>query len=580
MINNSVTNGLLLEFETVFPNQERPNVDSLLLGVPKNDVLLSAIQFLSINNGQSRFNDPRELIRVIFSPENIDLAEHVTNILSSLIAQGVKVSVVHTYSSLKIFERFFNVIDNEDEQSNADFERNLFKAYLVQNSEFTEKQSRAFSSVKHFDKEFKLPMMYLCTLFPVSDKMNYSIHDILLSQILKAVYLFIFLDSNDRYRALLNNFLKQFNCATWRDYLKKLLPLALQATKHNDDKHVNIVIDQNDDYEENVRFLEKLVVSHEDSMSSEDFLTLRSKPFHKVSDGVYRVIFDLFLVEKVFKGLYFLLRNVNSSLPKKEKISSWRGEYCYEFSEKFLLYKCLEQLYIESIKLTGEEMANLDIDGSIDYYVRSGKNVMLYESKDFLIAVDKKMSFDYDVIEPEFARTLYYEELANGKEKAGAVLQLIRNIKRVLKYKNTFDKDYNYKDLVIYPIIITHDHQYDVPGLSQLVNDWFSEELINLKNQGCYIERVRPCVLINIDSLLLYQKIFRTRYALHALIEEYLKMTKVYSGRLYNSPSDVQKEVVDKLLPFSLFLERKIGPMNYENLPTALDDVKDVLFNE
>ena len=423
-------------------------------------------------------------------------------------------------------------------------------------------------------------MMYLCSLYPVSDKLNYDIRDIMLCQIIKAIYLFNFLESDGDFKHLLDKFLEHFHCLSWQEYLQKMLPMAMQVVSNNDDNHTNVVIEHNDDFEENIIFFENLIVSHEDTLAIQDFITLRSKPFYRIEEGVYRVIFDLFLVEKIFKGLYFLLRDVNSTLPKKQKISSWRGRYCFEFSEKYLFYKAMEDLYSGGIIYTGEEMEEFGDSGTIDYYVRIGKKVMLFESKDFLIAADKKMSFDYAILEPEFARTLYYEEMPDGKEKAGAVMQLVRNIKRVLRNENTFDSEYRYKDIIIYPVIVVHDHQYDIPGLSVLINDWLNDELQLLKREGLYVQRVRPCTIINIDSLLLYRKFLSGNNPLHALLEEYQKVTKVYSGKVHTSREDVQREVVDKLIPFSVYLQRRLGSLTYEQLPPVLDLVKAELFKK
>ena len=131
MIKNSVSNGLLVEFETIFPDEGLPDIDDLLEDIPKRDVLLSVIQFLSIKRGNSRFDDPRELVNSMFSVENHSLANFVNRKLTAFIEGGISPSIIHSYSSLKIFERVFQTVDTEESlQSNQDFEQNLFKAYL------------------------------------------------------------------------------------------------------------------------------------------------------------------------------------------------------------------------------------------------------------------------------------------------------------------------------------------------------------------------------------------------------------------------------------------------------------------
>lgn len=203
-------------------------------------------------------------------------------------------------------------------------------------------------------------------------------------------------------------------------------------------------------------------MDEKDKLDENDFLTLRARPFYKIKDGVYRIIFNLFVVEKLFKGIYFQLRIVNKQLPEKQQLNDdeLRRLYCYDFSEKILLYKILEIIYpTKCIKLSGQQLSDMKIDGAPDYYIRKGKNILLFESKNFLIKAAKKTSFDYSVYKEEFAKNLYHEELPNGKRKLGAVMQLINSIRRLLKNEFPPDKSYHYRDVFIYPILVTHDHQ-------------------------------------------------------------------------------------------------------------------------
>jgi hypothetical protein len=52
--------------------------------------------------------------------------------------------------------------------------------------------------------------------------------------------------------------------------------------------------------------------------------------------STYRIIYNLFVVEKIFKGLYFLLRDINDELPEEFKIKQFKSFNGDEFSEKIL----------------------------------------------------------------------------------------------------------------------------------------------------------------------------------------------------------------------------------------------------
>src|SRR5690606_12184290 len=124
-----------------------------------------------------------------------------------------------------------------------------------------------------------------------------------------------------------------------------------------------------------------------DEIDQIDFLTTRTKPFYKVVDGHYRIIFKLFVVEKIFKGVYFLLREINKSLGPSVQIKDIKSFYGDEFSEQILCYKVMESIYLDkSIRFSGKELSDLKIDAAPDYYIRKGNNILLVESKDFLIA--------------------------------------------------------------------------------------------------------------------------------------------------------------------------------------------------
>src|SRR5690606_4654438 len=126
--------------------------------------------------------------------------------------KGVKVGIINAFSSLTLFEYYFAKPDEVETQTKAELKVNLFKAYLVLNSEFTQKQSVAFPTANESDEELKIPMMLFCMQYPVSDKSNYDITQIWVTQMIKAIYLFQFLESNEKTKPLLSAFLVHFNC--------------------------------------------------------------------------------------------------------------------------------------------------------------------------------------------------------------------------------------------------------------------------------------------------------------------------------------------------------------------------------
>ena len=250
------------------------------------------------------------------------------------------------------------------------------------------------------------------------------------------------------------------------------------------DSYVNLKIDPNDDsYEWKCTFIERLTAQNE--IKDIDFRILRSHPFFKIEAGEYCVVYGYFLLELIYKGVYFKLNELNNQLSQEDKIKGFRAFYCDHFSERTLLYNVLFDVYAKKyIQKSGEEIKNTyKIDAEPDYYIRNGNKIYLFESKDILIPSDAKISNDYIKITAELKKRLYYEEKGDGSISKKAILQLLHNIKKLLKKNAEWDSCYKENRVKIYPIIILHDNIYNCPGINDLVNQWFIGELEKIKDE-------------------------------------------------------------------------------------------------
>jgi hypothetical protein len=581
---------LLLEFENALPNEDKLRIEDYLKGGDRKLILSAATFFLGFKNHKSVYSDNSEFLKMYFRIENNELGTKIYNKIVDLERQNKEVRIINTYSSLRLFEYVFSKSDEPITQSDVELESNIFKAYLVLNSEFTEKHSVAYPSAQESDEVLKIPMMMFCVQYAVNDKVNYDIRMIWVTQIIKSIYLFQLLESHKYTKSLLLSFLAHFKCGSWETYIKKIVPLTLPATLTKKETYTDIVVNPGPSFEDDCEFIEKLIIQEQDELDPNDFLTIRAKPFYKVKDGVYRIIFNLFVVEKIFKGVYFLLRDVNKTLPARDRIKEIKSFYGDEFSEKTLCYKVLESIYPDKcIRFTGKELADLNIDAAPDYYVRKGKNIVLIESKDFLIAAEKKMSFDFNVYEEEFGRVLDSEELPDGKIKPKAVVQLINSIRRILKKEFTADKDYHYKEVFIHPVLLTHDHQYDTPGFNELIDFWFQDALLDLAEEGLFIHHVKPLSVVNIDALIYNQAGLADVIPLHEMLNLYQQNKKVEKQKkqIFKSKEEQDKYLVEykqmrmsKLIPFSMFIDKYFHKEGLWKLPPLLDLVAPALFKE
>jgi len=570
----------LLEFATAFPNEKPLRPEEYLKGGSREVILTVATLFLGFKSHNSEFENNENLLRSLFCEENRDFATKIYREIIILERSGKKVGIINPHCSLILFELFFSMPDAEITQSNSEFERNLFKAYLVIIGQMLKSQERAFTSTADLQNPLKISMMFFCMHYPIADKMNFDIKEIWACQCFKAIYLFKFLESNPTTQNLLIKFLDYFERPNWKEYLKSIIASTTSVIKNEHEGYINLGITDGENFENYSTFLDKLIVQENDTLDEHDFLTLRASPFYKLPDGNYRVVFNLFVVEKIFKGIYFQMRDLNKELPEEQKVKSLKGIFGHEFSEQTLLYQIMETIYPnQTIRYTGKELDEIVGPGAPDYYLRTGKRVLIFESKDFLIRKDLKLSFDFDIYDKEFSKTLYFEIKENGKEKAGAVLQLVGNIRKLLSKEFPADTEYHYKDIYIYPILITHDHQYDVPGLSDLLNDWFQEELAILESEGLYTKHVKPIVIVNIDSLIYNQIGLSEKITLHEVLDAYLTHIKTYPAAKSKSIEEEKRRYYEKAVPFATFIHNYFSQKGIKTPPPLMDFVVPELFN-
>ena len=547
----------ILEFREVFEEEAKP-LGVYLKGISRAKMLMVGAHFLGFDNRKSKFHNHKEFFSMYFCAENNALANSIYKQVVKLETDGqASIIIVNALSSLQLFEHCFENLDETDTQTNAEIEVNLFKAYLFLNQLNTEKDSIASKSCKALGVEFQFAGMTLAQSFAYSDIENYNLAETFTCQFVKAVYLFEFLSTHKDTEKLLEEFLKRFACKTWKDYIKKLVPIAASVIQNEKEGHLDIVVAKDENYETNCSFIEKLIVLDNEPITDIDFRIIRTAPLYKVEEGRYRIIFGLFVLEKIFKGLYFLLRDVNSTLSKADKKKDFRSFYCDNFSEQTLLYQVLKDTYNgKYLEFTGAEMKASGIDAEPDYYIRRGNYVFPFESKDILITAETKTSRDFNLISEAFKSKFYFEDVG-VKISNKAVLQIVKNIGRILRMEMPFDNVYKARSLRIYPVLVIHDQQYNLVGLNIFVNEWFVAEIQKLKDTGVDVDRVEKLTIIDIDTLIYYQDVFMSRkLILDKVIDEYYHFITLDKKRKYRDKPHLNEYIKRSIIPFSIFISQ------------------------
>lgn len=545
-----------LEYSDCF-SENSQEISNYLQGISRHDLLrLSAL--LLTRKTETVF----EYLSSYFTEKNNEYINKLWYSLQKSKANIDKYIITNIESSLRFYEYVFDNIEAvETTLSAPEVELNVFKAYLLFNTQFNSGDDTASKTTRHI-QEGRAKAFLLAQMFQYFDITHYRVMQELYVQTVKAIYLYNFLSSNEKTQVLYKKYLEYYDCADWQDLMQHMTSLTFIILKKEDEQtYVKLSIDSSDkEYDQKCKFLEKLVIDKD--IEDIDFRILRSHPIYKESEGKYYYIYEYFLLELIYKGVYFKLKELNDSLPKEEQIKGFRSYYCDYFSEQTLFYKVLEDIYGKKyIHMTGNYIKNeVGVVAEPDYYIRNGNKIYLFESKDILIPAGTKVSNDYKNISNELKKRLYYEEKKNGGTDNKAVLQLLNNTKKLLDKKAEWDQGYKEKNIRIYPIIVLHDNIYNCPGINDLVSIWFKEELEKMKEKYD-VTRIENITIINIDTLIVYKDLFRKPGgSLDKMITCYHKFISEDLARKSKTEEEAINKYKDRIMSFEYYLSSKYSP--------------------
>jgi hypothetical protein len=403
------------------------------------------------------------------------------------------------------------------QHKDGSFMVSLFMLYLLFNDDVLANVSKAVQLAKQAATQVNMRIV-LAQAFPVADISNIEYGKLIYAHTYKLMELLNYLESSPKYLTLYQHLLKDFGCNNKEDFFKALggaVIIPLNPLKSG----INILtLNQNKQPEKSKEFLDKLVLDPGDiNLGPTDYKILRDSPLQLVS-GEYRVVYELFLVKKLYNGILFKLSEyVNKNI--KLLNGSFFGEIRNDFSEGVLLYNTMAEIfkYRKGIAITGQAFKNAGVQREPDYYFREDQKALFMESKDFFMPAKDKLSYDFDTI---------VAGLKVDGRLGKAVLQIATNVIRALKGELILDNGYNSSELAVYPTIVVHDSLYNSPSLNYWVNEWFQVELKGLlvypDNEKVDILNVRPITLIDIDTLILYRANFqRQELDLIRLIDGY-----------------------------------------------------------
>lgn len=550
----------IIDFKKIFDSENSEDYLQRIEDIPKKLLVDAASYLTSFHPNSDLTRDHRSLLSKWFGIKNNRFANEINDKINLYKKdKSSHTGILNPRTSLKLFESVLANNHNLDEIEDEEFEKLLFKIYLALNEQLNKNDNLIIDSAKKFEDYPQSICLAIGISLPTSDISNFNLKSVLVGQVLKAIFLFEFLAQQDSAQLLLKSFFDRFNVNDYKGFLQKLLPIVFFVVSANKGGSITINVNEDENYKSSSEFLDKLIVNDIDYKDNEiDYLTIRANPLYKTGKSSYLVISPLFVIEKTFNGLYFLLKEINDSFEQKSRIKL-RQLITFEFSEKYLFYKIIERSYPKKyFKLAGEKMKT---PGAPDYYIRNGNKVFLFESKDVLIGADIKESYDFVQYEKALKAKLYYE--SNGKkESPKAVRQLANFAKSLLNNEFKEDSSYKPKSLKIYPIILLHNRQLDILGLNNLINIWFDKEKDLIENSGLSTKNLRRPTIIHIDTLILmHEQLNAGKYKLEKLLDDYqnwideIRLNK----KKFKSEQEQRQFVQDQLASFNMYFDIKFG---------------------
>ena len=312
---------VVLPFSALFPEEQPKELELYLEGIGRETLLKISPFFLGFNQDKSEYSNPFRFLEMFFSKGNEEVFHSISKNIKFFLEENDfsidQVEIPYVLSSLTLFEFVYaNIPYRENTITNHEIEINIFKAYVLLNETLTEIGGKiAEESTKDIDVEFKASAYFLALQFHNFELTNYRIDNLFSTQFIRAIMLFEFLESRDDCKFLLEEFYIYFKVDSYKDYLKRILPISIGIIMRDKESHTDIVISDDDA----TGILDKLSIDDEEFKAEYDFINLRSRPLFKISESIYRIISPQFALELIYTGLYFKLKYIYDTLPKEKR---------------------------------------------------------------------------------------------------------------------------------------------------------------------------------------------------------------------------------------------------------------------
>ena len=219
-----------LEHSALFEEEKGKTVEEYLSGISRDTILKTGSYFACFEKNKSAVTNNIEVLSKWFNKENNDFANDIYKKIKAIEKKhNWQAIILNIHTTLKLLEKAFHQ-KGDDNLSNTEMERKIFKAYLLLNEIDNQKDNRILESLKDQEEKLHWPLLVLVQTFRYADISTANYREVFDEQIVKGVQFFRFLEA--KYPTELAYFLTEFKCSSWNEYLRRLFGL-LKAALNN-----------------------------------------------------------------------------------------------------------------------------------------------------------------------------------------------------------------------------------------------------------------------------------------------------------------------------------------------------------
>lgn len=541
----------MLSYKEVYQTDDVPELSELLRDVPAapaiEKISSMLVQLISRKGGNNQFHF-QQLISWMFKLTRDDVMIFTEIMNRNHLATNVNFILTDRVVYISLLQSLLLYAKGTDLEISKEQEASVFKALLILNGEHLAKQEDLY----HWDGKGSVDD-YLNFILPLMiqnlDIKRYRDYKI---ELIKVYYFFEFCLSDKDYQAYLNLFLLHHKKKSYEGYILSVLDPYLKMSVTDPPANHFQVDTRNHAMTD---FFEQYAINGKVIVDRQDFPTIRAFPFYRSSPGNYHVLHVGFFMDKLYQSLLFEFVRIQQAAGVKMNVATFKTELGTRFSEKIMFYRIMKNCFSGYGKpnLTGTELKDILGEGEPDYYIRDGAKLFLFEFKDIMINADIKNSGDAAVIKKALSEKLETAiDLKKGTEKDVGIVQLLNSIKLICDdhYRHVGIDDFDTQQLMIYPIIVHTETSLEADG----VNYYLNQRLLHhIQLTSLPQRRIKPLVMINLNTLIFYQDYFAShKLNLAGCIKSYLShiSTGKPENKLFSFDEHLKHSLKDKGLSF------------------------------